>query len=75
MTNEIEVAVRREPICRGCGHEKSMGGLVVCWGCFKYRQDEPFKYFDGDLDQWLVAIGRGQYTTTNTPPLMPAEVY
>jgi hypothetical protein len=36
---------RNETVCRGCGKAKGAGDLV-CWGCFKYRED-CFKYFCG----------------------------
>lgn len=46
-------AARRETNCRGCGNEKSLG-MIVCWTCFKYRDDViPYKYFDGTLQDWL----------------------
>ena len=49
----VENEVRKEIVCRGCGGIKQPG-CVVCWGCFKYRQDvTPFKYFDGDINEWL----------------------
>jgi hypothetical protein len=51
-----EDELRRQTVCQGCGQSKDVG-CVVCWGCFKYRQDvEPFKYFDGDIGQWLEMV-------------------
>lgn len=29
---------RNQTTCAGCGRQKDIG-LVVCWDCFKYRQD------------------------------------
>ena len=47
LTNS-KAQARTETVCRGCGGEKE-AGLIVCWPCFKYREDVvPFKYFDGD---------------------------
>ena len=48
---------RQETTCRGCGQPKEVG-LLVCWTCFKYRKDNPFKYWKGTLRTWLAAIGR-----------------
>lgn len=54
--------VRQSPVCPGCGKAKNVG-CVVCWGCFKYR-DNPFKYFHNDtpeaddLAAWLKEISR-----------------
>ncbi len=48
-----EDQARTEQTCRGCGDDKGLG-LVVCWGCFKYRTDfTPFKYYGGTLQDWL----------------------
>ena len=31
--------------------------LIVCWPCFKYRDDiVPFKYFDGTFEEWLERV-------------------
>jgi hypothetical protein len=54
-----EQAARQSPVCPGCGKQKDIGG-VVCWPCFKYRPDHPYKWFQGSFQQWLVAIGRAQ---------------
>ena len=52
----LEEHVRTETICRGCGEAKE-AGLIVCWICFKYREDiVPFKYFGGTLAEWLGRI-------------------
>ena len=54
---KVQEHVRTETICRGCGEAKGTG-LLVCWTCFKYREDiVPFKYFRGTLTEWLEAIG------------------
>ena len=54
--DELETQARAETVCRGCGGEKE-AGLIVCWPCFKYREDVvPFKYFDGTLSQWLQRV-------------------
>lgn len=45
---------RTETTCRGCGKPKDKG-LVVCWHCFKYR-DNPYKYFAGTFEEWLVEV-------------------
>jgi hypothetical protein len=51
--DDLEEVARTETVCRGCGDEKELG-LVVCWPCFKYREDVvTFKYFDGTLTEWL----------------------
>lgn len=54
-----ERQVRAASVCPGCGGKKDPG-CVVCWRCFKYREDvTPFKYADGvDLEEWLEQIGR-----------------
>lgn len=52
---EMETAARNELICRGCGDEKETG-LVVCWKCFKYRQN-PWKDSGLDLKSWLQEVG------------------
>ena len=50
---ELEAKARTETFCRGCRGEKE-AGLIVCWPCFKYRDDiVPFKYFDGTFSEWL----------------------
>ena len=47
---------RNQTTCAGCGRQKDIG-LVVCWDCFKYRQDvTPFKYFDGYIEDWLLTL-------------------
>ena len=53
---ELEEQARTETVCRGCGGEKDTG-LVVCWSCFKYRDDiVPLKYFDGTFSEWLERV-------------------
>jgi hypothetical protein len=52
----LEEQARTETFCRGCGGEKE-DGLIVCWPCFKYRDDiVPFKYFDGTFEEWLERV-------------------
>lgn len=54
---DIQTA-RESRVCPGCGKPKGLE-LVVCWRCFKYREDViPFKYFEGkdsdnSLQEWL----------------------
>jgi len=51
---ELEEQARTETFCRGCGGEP---GLIVCWPCFKCREDVlPFKYFDGTFTEWLERV-------------------
>jgi hypothetical protein len=63
-----EEAARASPICPGCGKPKDVGG-VVCWGCFKYRADNPYKWFRGSFLEWLKAVG----SSWSMPP-QPKEV-
>ena len=43
--DQLEERARTETVCRGCNGEKGTG-LIVCWPCFKYREDiVPFKYW------------------------------
>lgn len=55
MTDE---QARLSEICPACKKPKALE-LVVCWTCFKYREDViPFKYFEGKdsndlLQEWL----------------------
>jgi len=52
----LEEQARTETVCRGCGGEKELG-LIVCWPCFKYRDDiVPFKYFGGRFSEWLERV-------------------
>ena len=54
--HQLEEQARTEAFCRGCGGEKE-AGLIVCWPCFKYRDDiVPFKYFDGTFEEWLERV-------------------
>jgi len=47
---------RNLDICVGCGEPKSIG-CIVCWECFKYRQDVvPYKYANKTLAEWLQTI-------------------
>ncbi len=44
---------RQVSFCLGCGQHKQPG-LVVCWDCFKYREDRtPLKYFGGSFADWV----------------------
>ena len=53
-----ENELRRQTVCQGCGGQKDVG-CVVCWDCFKYRQDVmPFKWFQGDINEWLEMVAR-----------------
>ena len=55
-TLNLEEQARKETTCRGCGTVKELG-MVVCWQCFKYRQDvTPLKYFQGEFSDWLRSI-------------------
>lgn len=53
MTDVLEKQARDMTFCMGCGEGKAVG-LVVCWHCFKYREDiTPFKYFPGSFADWI----------------------
>ena len=54
--NDQANPARRSNRCYGCDKAKGQGG-VLCWGCFKGGK-VPFKYFDGDLVDWLNVMGR-----------------
>lgn len=57
MTLSAQRAARLATFCPGCGKPKEPG-LIVCWPCFKYRND-GFKWAgDCDLEKWLQRIGR-----------------
>ena len=48
-----EEATRKDGFCLGCGGVKGEG-CIVCWECFKYREDvEPYKYWGGGFFSWL----------------------
>ena len=51
-----DVQLRAESVCRGCGKDKGQPSMLMCWGCFKYV-DNPFKYYDGSLLEWLREVG------------------
>jgi hypothetical protein len=58
---EAERRAREAPYCQACGCRKEPSGpagLLVCWECFKYRQDiTPLKYTeDGDFLRWLQSL-------------------
>ena len=45
--------MRAATVCAGCGSQKQQG-LVLCWQCYKYRQDiTAYKYFHGSMEEWL----------------------
>lgn len=47
---------RELDVCPGCGEPKEPG-LIVCWPCFKYREDiVPYKDFDGTFEQWCNTV-------------------
>lgn len=50
----MEDEQRKKTTCVACGGDKPLG-LVVCWGCFKYR-DNAFKYSDLSFEDWLKEI-------------------
>lgn len=55
-TKSFESFARDLHFCLGCARPKDLG-LVVCWDCFKSRNDvTPFKYWQGDLVSWLEEI-------------------
>lgn len=68
----VELKVRAEMTCRGCGGPKEHSGLIVCWRCFSHRTDgKNFKYFNSlviddrwesfveHLNRWLKHVGMG----------------
>lgn len=57
MGDKSEAKYRNMANCPACGDEKTPG-LVVCWHCFKYR-DNPFKYSRSNIETWLEDIKRG----------------
>jgi hypothetical protein len=51
-----EDQARKITKCLGCGCDKGLSA-VVCWKCFKHRDDMPvLKYFDGTFQDWLIAL-------------------
>ena len=61
ITDEMlpESHLRSLTTCCGCGKPKDIG-LVVCWECFKYRQDiTPLKYDGRSVADWLNANSIG----------------
>lgn len=55
---KFEQDIRESGTCPGRDKIKSVMALL-CWDCFKYRKDIlPFKYFNGDLKEWLKLLGR-----------------
>lgn len=61
MNYELEQHAREELVCLGCNGPKETGP-IVCWDCFKRRQDGagPFKYFGGSFSDWLRESRRWQ---------------
>lgn len=53
-TLTLEDEQRTVETCIACGEHKQLG-LVVCWDCFKYR-DNGFKYSNLSLEDWLKEI-------------------
>ena len=55
---ETDAAMRQEPFCRGCGKDKGMTNMLVCWDCFKRRKDiTPLKYAYGmEVHEWLETL-------------------
>lgn len=59
IETQKEKNARQSEWCPACESKKDIG-MLVCWNCFKYRKDgKSFKYFDGDLEEWLIHIGQG----------------
>lgn len=54
--NDRNNPARRSIRCFGCDRPKDQL-TVVCWECFK-GGTVPFKYFAGDLVDWLTVMGR-----------------
>ena len=52
----IETDLRKSTLCKGCGKSKSIG-LVVCWDCFKYR-DDNYKNSGLNITDWLEKINQ-----------------
>ena len=53
---ETDAAMRKETFCRGCGNDKGMTNMLVCWDCFKRRKDiTPLKYA-GEVHEWLETL-------------------
>lgn len=54
-TQSVEDMARDSQICV-CGEEKTKGALV-CWDCFKRREDvTPLKYFGRPYGEWLQTL-------------------
>lgn len=51
----LEDEQRKTTTCIACGDDKPIGN-VVCWNCFKHR-DNPYKYSELELEDWLKSIG------------------
>lgn len=49
-----EQEARDSKVCPACKKEKNKG-LIVCWGCFKYREN-PLKYSPLPFNQWIKII-------------------
>ena len=55
LFNVDEEQARKEFYCRGCRGKKDALDIVVCWECFKYR-DNCLKYFEGTFQEWLKSV-------------------
>lgn len=56
LIDQSENKYRAMSACAGCKKSKEIG-LVVCWDCFKYRDDViPFKYHNGSIESWLEIV-------------------
>jgi len=55
LFNVDEDQARKEFYCRGCRGKKDSLDIVVCWECFKYR-DNCLKYFEGTFQEWLKSV-------------------
>lgn len=48
-----EREARLSPICIGCGRPTNCPGGLVCWDCFKRREDvTPLKYSGQTFEEW-----------------------
>ena len=56
---QLEHRLRWERTCRGCGQDKKMDGLLVCWTCMKRHDVQPLAYAGMTVRDWLNKYGRG----------------
>lgn len=62
-----EQAIRRHPVCCGCGGQKNPDDmLLVCWGCFKHCT-APYKYAELSLVAWVAAGGPVAWLSETRP--------